>query len=403
MSAGGIECKLDGQIAEIQSSSSWIVVDIDAVEHNLAEIRRVAPHSMVMAVVKANAYGHGLQPMGRFLQELGVEWLAVAKFEEALDLREWGVTCDLLNMGPIYEPQVKKLLREDVVQSIFSIRDARLLNSAALSSGNRARVHVKIDTGLGRVGVRYDLAEAFVRELCQMPGLKIEGIFTTFTEEEDFDRIQLERLMWIHDSLKSKGIRIPLRHAASSAAILSLPESHMEIVRPGIMIYGYYPSRKERLDRKVDLRPAMSLKGRVEHVKEIESGDSLYYHRAFIAPGRMRVATIHVGYSDGYPKALSKNGVILKNGRRYHILGGVSANHFMIDLEDDSDTVAGDEITLIGRSGGDEISVEEAAELANVSEYDVILGMSPLLPRVYLRKGRVAEIFKPVLKQRSEN
>ncbi len=403
MTVDKAECSQTGKIADIQSASSWVVVDVDAIEHNLAEIRRVAPRSMIMAIVKANAYGHGLQPMGRFLQEMGVEWLAVAKFEEALDLCEEGVTCDVLNMGPIYEPQVKTLLEKGVVQSVFKLRDAQLLNSAALSSGNRARIHVKMDTGLGRVGVRYDVAEGFVNELWQMPGLELEGLFTTFTEEEDFDRTQLARLLRIHDSLKSEGIEIPLRHAASSAAILSFPESHMEIVRPGIMIYGYYPSRKERLERKVDLRPAMSLRGRVEYVKEIEKGDSLYYHRTFVAPRRMKVATIHVGYSDGYPKALSKNGAVLKNGRRCRILGGVSANHFLVDLENDSDTVPSDEVILIGRSNGGEISVEEVAELANVSEYDITVGMSPLLPRVYFRNGVPAKIFNPVLKQRSES
>ncbi|RJS89385.1 alanine racemase [Candidatus Bathyarchaeota archaeon] len=380
----------------VQGFSSWIEVDLDSIGHNLSQIRELVGDRGIIPVVKANAYGHGLIPIVRFLMEEGVETFLVAKLEEALAIRGAGLKCGVLNMDPLFsDRQFRTVVSEEIAQTVFTLEAAERLSRAAEEVGKPARVHVKVDTGLGRVGVRYDRAAEFVKRISGLPGLVVEGLFSTFTEAKPFDEVQLRRFLEVDASLRRSGVEVPLRHMASSDALLSLPEAYLDAVRPGIILYGYYPSERAEEERRVELRPALRLKARVELVKWLEAGDSVSYLRAYMAERRMRVATIHVGYSDGYPHTLSNKGSILLGDREAEIIGRVSANHFVVSLDGLGDVEEGDEALLLGGDG--ETSLSRVAWKAGTSTYKVLIGLSPLLPRVYLKGGAPVDLWPPPL------
>lgn len=357
-------------------------IDLKNIAWNLEQIRNKVERRPVMAVIKANAYGHGLVEVGRFLERERVRFLAVGKAREAFALRDGGVNTPILNFGPFSRVDAGQIVRRDVSQSVYTGAFRHLAAAARkLDGAARARVHVKVDTGLGRVGVPHHRALALIEEVASTPGLTIEGIFTTFTEDEAFDRVQLERFLRVCRAARQKGIDIGLRHAASSAGVLSLPEAHLDMVRPGIMLYGHYPSAKAAKARTVDLRPAMSMKVPVAYVKALGPGDGVSYHRAFVAGQETRVATLPVGYSDGYPYQAAGKAEVLVRERRRPAIALVTANHLTVDVTGDDAVRIGDEAILFGRQGEAEISAAEVAAWAGTSVYKILIGMSPLLPR----------------------
>jgi len=244
-------------------------------------------------------------------------------------------------------------------------------------------VHIKIDTGLGRVGVPYYRALEFIRKVAADEAIVIEGIFTTLTEEEEFDREQLARLIEVCESARREGIDLGRRHAASSAGLLSFPQARLDMVRPGITIYGHYPSEAARLERKIDLRPAMRLMAPVLYVKRLRPGDGVSYHRPFKAERETTIATIGIGYSDGLPQKIIGQGEVLIRGKRRPLIAGVTANHISADLFDSKDVEVGDEAVIIGRQGEEEISAEDLAGAAGISVYRLLIQMSPLVNRLY--------------------
>ena len=378
----------------ISGFSSWIEVDLDSVRHNLSQVRGLVGDHRIIPVVKANGYGHGLTPLVRFLMEEGVDIFLVAKLEEALAIRRAGLRCGVLNMEPLFsDHQFRTVVSENITQTVFTLETAEKLSKAAEATGTTAKVHVKLDTGLGRVGVRHDQAVEFIKRVHGLPAIEVEGLFSTLTETKPFDEVQLSRFLEVDASLRRAGVEIPLRHLASSDAILSFPESYLDAVRPGILLYGLYPSHLAEGERRVELKPALSFKARVELVKHIEAGDSVSYVRRYVADRRMKVATIHVGYSDGYPRELSNKGSILLGSHKAPIIGDVSANHFMVDLGD-LDVKEGDEALLMG--GEDAVSISQVARLAGASVYKTIIGLNPLLPRAYLKGGAYVELHTPL-------
>ena len=366
-----------------RGADAWLEIDLKHMAWNLEQIRKRVNNRPVMAVIKANAYGHGLVEVGKALQKQQISYLAVGKVQEALRLREGGVTTPILNFGPFSQDEAEALVRHEIAQSVFT-DEVVYLAEAARALKRTAAVHVKVDTGLGRVGVPHDRALAFVATVASTPGISMTGIFTPLGEEEDFDRVQLDRFVQVCQGARQRGLDVGLRHAASSAGVISFPEAYLDMVRPGIAIYGQYPSVREYKARRIDLRPAMSLKTRVTYVKTLRPGDAVSYHRAFVAEQHTDVATISMGYSDGYPYQAAGKAEVLVQGRRWPAIALVTSNHMTLDVTGAAHLKIGQEAVLFGKQGEVEISAEEVAAWAGTSVYKILIGMNPLLPKTYL-------------------
>jgi len=374
------------QAAEPSGSfDPWLEIYLNHIAWNISQLRKFTREKPIMAVIKGNAYGHGLVGVGRFLEKLGVAGLMVGKYSEACNLREAGVKFPILNIGPFSQQEAEEIVKLGISQSVYSDRVDYLI-AAARRQGKRARIHLKIDSGLGRVGVPYYRALPMVERAASARELLIEGVFTTFSEDTDFDRIQLQRFLQLCQEAKSKGISLGLRHAASSAGILSMPQAHLDMVRPGIMIYGHYPSAKAHQERRVELKPVLQLKTRVIYVKELRPGDSASYHREFVAKKKETIATLPIGYSDGYPPQVAGKGEVLIKGQRFPLVALITANHMTVNIQGSKDIDIGEEVVLIGIQGKLEITAEEVADWAGISVYKLLIGMSSLLPRVYIGK-----------------
>ncbi|MFH1941561.1 MAG: alanine racemase [bacterium] len=361
----------------------WLEIRMDHIGWNLSQIREWVRPTPVMAVIKANAYGHGLVEVARFLEKQHVRFLAVGKVEEALRVRDGGVKTPILNFGPFSQGEAKQIVQSNVSQSVFD-DGAWMLAETAEKFDRKAKIHIKVDTGLGRVGIPYGEALDFIEMAASKNHLIIEGIFTTFTEEPEFDAVQLKRFLDVCDAARKRGIQVGLKHAASSAAILSFPAARLDIIRPGITLYGHYPSDEEYRRRRIDLKPAMTMKTRVALVKNLRSGDSVSYHRVFKAEKEIRVATLPIGYSDGYPPQTGDKGEVLIGGKRRRAVAPVTSNHLVSEVTGTKDIKVGDEAVIVGKQGTSEITAEEVAEWAGMSVYKVVIGMNPLLPRKYM-------------------
>ena len=361
----------------------WLEIDLKNMGWNLNQIRKKVNNRPVMAVIKANAYGHGLVKVGKYLESQSVAFLAVGKFQEALSLRENEVKTPILNFGSFSNHEAEEMVRNNISQSIYT-DDFKLLSAAARKQNKTAKVHIKMDTGLGRIGVPYYKALHFIEKVAVSDGIKIEGIFTPLTEDEEFDKAQLQRFLEVCESAKKKGIPLGLRHMASSAGVISSPETYLDMVRPGIAIYGQYPSTREYKARNIDLRPVMTLKTRVMYVKTLRPGDSVSYHKAFLAIEDTPVATLSIGYSDGYPNQAAGKAEVLLHGKRWPSVALVTSNHMTINISGSKDIKIGDEVVLFGKQGDNKIAAEELAAWAGTSVYKILIWMNPLLPREFL-------------------
>jgi alanine racemase len=362
----------------------WIEINLDNISWNLKKIRELVKVP-IMAVIKANAYGHGLFEIARFLEKEGVEGLMVGKIEEAVKLRRGGIRCPILNFGPFSKEDCEIILSENFSQSVFT-EDVFHLNEMALKLKKIGKIHIHIDTGLGRTGISYRQALSFIERVSKLSNLKIEGISTDLSEDREFDLEQLKRFQEICYSAKNKGISIGMRHAGSSDGIINLKESHLDMVRPGITIYGYYPSPQTQKEDKLSLKPALSLKAKVIYLKELLPGDSLSYHRTFVAQKKELVATVGAGYSDGYPPQLSGRTHVLIQNKRFPVIATVTANHIMVNLENDRGIKIGDEVILINNKKG-ELGADELSDLCGLSVYKILIGLNSLLPRKYISKS----------------
>lgn len=362
-------------------SGPWIEVDLDAISHNYRQIQQIC-HAPLMPVIKANAYGHGHIEVGRHLERSGAEGLCVGYLREAISLREAGIACPILNLGPFTATEAEKIVTVNISQSVFSDH-VDLLNLAAGRLGRKTGVQIKIDTGLGRVGVPHDMALAYIQKVARLKHIRIEGVFTSLSEDKIFDREQLRRFNAVISSATKSGLDPELRHMASSAAILDNPESHMDLVRPGIMLFGHYPSAGEFRRRRIDLKPAISLKARVSCVKKIKSGDSVAYHRIYRATEYQTMITGAIGYPDGYPSHLADKALCLVKGRYLPLVAAVTANNIYIRGDDADDIVVGDEILLMGGGRDTPVSVESLVTISGLSEYKLLAGLNPILPRLY--------------------
>lgn len=363
--------------AHIEQYDPWLEINTRNLAWNVAQVRKIVGDMPIMAVVKCNAYGHGTVGVAKALEQQGIDQFAVVKVQEALALRESGIDGTVLNFGPFSPAEARQIVTHDISQSVFS-DTVDTLAQAAKEIGKPAKVHIKVDTGLSRVGVPYGQALAYIERVASLPDVLIQGVFTTLAEEEDFDPVQTDRLQTICRDAEKRGIAVGTVHAASTSGITASPASYLDMVRPGNCFYGF------EAQPQMELKPTLSLKSRVILVKKIVPGDTIAYHRRFRAEKGMLLATLPVGYADGYPPQAVGKADVLIQGRRWPLIVYMSANHALVDITGAEGIQIGDEAVLIGSQGDETIFVTEVAEWADSSPYKVTTGMSPFLPRVFL-------------------
>ncbi len=370
-------------------------IDLTAIRSNMEALYHNLPgHSSLMGIIKADGYGHGCERIGQMLEELSFVWgYGVATGDEALELKAVPLHKPVLVLGCVFPDQYDAMIENEVRMNVYTYDMAVEIAERAAALNLKAYVHVKIDSGMNRLGFSctqesIDQIEA----LCQLPELETEGIFTHFSKADEADKAftekQINSFNYMIDALHKRGISFPLVHAANSAGIIDFGSLPYPLVRAGIAMYGLYPS--EEVDRThVRLKPALSLKSRVIMVKDIHAGDSVSYGGLFTADHTMRIATVPVGYGDGYPRSLSEKGSVLIRGKRAKILGRVCMDQFMVDVSDIPDVSFLDPVTLIGTDGDEEITVEELAQLSGRFNYEFVCDLNKRIPRVYFEDGRI--------------
>lgn len=375
-------------------------IDLNAVAHNVKSLRGITLHgSRLMAVVKANAYGHGAAEVARTALKNGAELLGVARIEEGIQLREAGLTAPVLIFGYTLPSLGDTLTEYDLMPTVSSYQNAQALSSAIRKSGTRLKIHLKIDTGMGRIGMipdfsRSDLPEYrasdIVREIesvLRLPGLETEGIYTHFatadSRDKTFARKQFERFSDILNLLRRDGAEIPIRHAANSAGIIDMPETHLDMVRAGISLYGLYPS--DEVDKsRISLIPAMSLKSKVAHLKNVPAGFSISYGCIYQTDKPAVIATVPVGYGDGYDRLLSSKGCMLVRGHRARIVGRVCMDMTMLDVGHIPDVRLEDEVVVLGKQGKESVTADAIASSLNTINYEVVTRIMPRAARVFV-------------------
>jgi alanine racemase len=385
-----------GEIAErIKGFQSWIEVDLDAVGHNLDQVKAATGREIVPCV-KSNAYGHGLVPIAAYMARWGVKRVLVAKLWEAEQLRDAGIDVGIVNMDPLFAPQqFGYVVERGITQTVYQRKAAEHLSEAAEKQRKEAKVWVKVDTGLGWVGVRWGEAPGLIEYVAKLPNLQIDGIFSTLSEDSELDRLQVERLLEVERRCSEKGVSVGVKSMASSNAVFHEPHTYLDAVRPGLMLLGVYPEEAD-MNHGIQLRQSLCLKARVEHVKWVEEGESLTYSRRFTAPRRMKIGTVHIGYSDGFPRGLTGKGRVRVGDEIRDVLGTVSVNHFLVDLTG-TDVEPGDEVEAISREGeNDALSL---SSLAGIMTYSLVNGLNVLTPRVYTERGVPVALYAPKLRE----
>jgi alanine racemase len=379
----------------MESSNIWAEIDLNAIGHNVRELRRIThPRARMMAVVKADGYGHGAVKVARTVLAAGADMLAVARIEEAIVLRNAGLEAPILVFSPTFPAFAEDLIEYDLIQSVAGLKIAQQLDDVARRCGKTIPIHLKVDSGMGRLGLLPDerrvqepmSAVAEVAAIAQLKGLRLEGIYTHFAAADDRDKGYAHHQLSVFETflktLETAGINPGLRHAANSAAIIDLPASHLDAVRPGISLYGLYPSPDVDHSR-IDLQPALSLKSRLLQVKAVPAGFKASYGMTWEASEPTVIGTVAAGYADGIQRRLSNRGAMLVNGRRAPIAGRVCMDLIMLDLGADSPAVAGDEVVIIGRQGDARITADDIADLLGTINYEVVFTNSIRVPRLY--------------------
>lgn len=369
-------------------------VDLDAIYNNMKNLKENTKSGTgVIAVIKTDGYGHGAVPVARTIDEL-VWGYAVATSDEGILLRQNGITKPIIILGYTHESQYEKLVTNDMRPAIFSYEDAKKLSDVAVNMGKKAKIHIKIDTGMNRIGFKpCDKNINEILRISKLEGIETEGIFTHFFASDELDKTQAyaqyKIFKSITDELAKNGLDIPVKHCSNSAAIIDMPDVNMDCVRAGIALYGLYPS--DDVDKTgVALTPAMELKSHIICLKEVEKGEGISYGATYITSGTTKVATISVGYGDGYRRSLSNRGYVLIRGKKAPILGRVCMDQFMVDVTHIDDVKCGDVVTLMGKDGELEITAETLAEMAGETfNYEIVCNVGKRIPRVYYRNGKI--------------
>ncbi len=378
-------------------SRVYVNVDLGAICANVqAAMDKVGPNVNMMAVIKTDGYGHGAVPIARALNKIGVYAYAIATIDEAVELRGAGIENPLLILGHVFEDDIEAALKYDVTLTVFATENARAISTIAGKAGKTAKVHIKIDTGMGRLGfLPGEESAKEIAEIFAMPNIEVEGIFSHFATADETDKTfaceQAKKYDDFVNLLESRGMKFAIKHLCNSAGIIDLSDNDgtmasdvkYNMVRSGIMTYGLYPS-EEVSKESVRLSPALSLISHVAFVKEVDSGFAVSYGATYVTDGKTKIATIPVGYGDGYPRSLSNKGRVLIGGEYAPIIGRVCMDQFMVDVTNIPNVKQGDEVVLVGSQGDRNISVEEVADLAGSFNYEFVCGINKRVPRVYI-------------------
>ncbi len=374
----------------------WAEIDLDKLAHNMREIRRVARSENIIAVVKADAYGHGAVDVAPVLLKNGANRLAVAVQSEAVELRRSGIECPIMILGFTPPNLIDNLLKYDIEQTVFSYKFASKLSRMAQKKNKVARIHIAVDTGMGRIGYlpNEESAEE-VYNISKLPNIIIEGVFCHFSTADEKDKTytyeQVKKYDAFYEKLKEKKVYIKMRHIANSAAIIDLPETHYEAVRPGIITYGYYPSGEVNKEN-INLKPVMTLKTNIVHIKTLPAGEYVSYGRKYKTEKESIIATLPIGYADGYSRLLFQKGKVILRGKFAPVIGKICMDQCMIDVTEIDGARIGDEVILIGEDENNKFTADTIAELIGTINYEVICMIGKRVPRVYVSEGRVVKI-----------
>lgn len=372
-------------------------IDLDAIAYNMEQMKRnLTPNTEVIAVIKADGYGHGAVQIAEMLEGIDYIWgFAVATLDEAVVLRTEGIKKPILVLGCVFPDQYMAMLKHDIRMNVYTEEMAESISQMASREGMTAYMHIKLDTGMGRLG--FDISEASaeaITRISQLKNVSMEGIFTHFAKADETDKTftqnQMKEFCWMVERLKEKDVTFQYEHCANSAAIIDVKEANFDLVRVGISTYGLYPS-EEVVKENVRLKPAMALKSHVAFVKEIEAGTSISYGGTFVSEDKMKIATIPVGYADGYPRNLSNAGYVLIRGKKAPIVGRVCMDQFMVDVTHIDGASFGDKVTLVGTDGNETITIEDLSELSGRFNYEFICNLGKRIPRVYVKNGKISE------------
>lgn len=377
------------------------IVDLDAIASNIKNIRaKVDKNSGIIGIIKADAYGHGSVETAKVLLDNGADWLAVAVVDEGLNLRKNGITAPILLLGYTPELRLNDVINNGFIQTVYSYDTAKKLSDAASALGKKAVIHIKIDTGMGRIGYRVNEESADeIVKISKLPNIDVNGMFTHFSTADEADKAytleQYNKFVKMNDMLEERGLHIPVKHAANSAAIMDFDNMMFNMVRPGIILYGAYPSDEVKKEN-LSLSPAMSIKTHVSYVKDVNEGDSISYGRKYTAPSKRRIATIPVGYADGFIRAYSKGGKVLIRGEYAPIVGRICMDQFMVDVTDIDGVEVNDEVVLMGKQGDKEITADFIASVLDTINYEVFCTLSKRVPRQYIQNGKIVKTIKYV-------
>ena len=377
------------------------IVDLDAIASNIKNIRaKVDKNSGIIGIIKADAYGHGSVETAKVLLDNGADWLAVAVVDEGLNLRKNGITAPILLLGYTPELRLNDVINNGFIQTVYSYDTAKKLSDAASALGKKAVIHIKIDTGMGRIGYRVNEESADeIVKISKLPNIDVNGMFTHFSTADEADKSytleQYNKFVKMNDMLEERGLHIPIKHAANSAAIMDFDNMMFNMVRPGIILYGAYPSDEVKKEN-LSLSPAMSIKTHVSYVKDVNEGDSISYGRKYTAPSKRRIATIPVGYADGFIRAYSNGGKVLVRGEYAPIVGRICMDQFMVDVTDIDGVEVNDEVVLMGKQGDKEITADFIASVLDTINYEVFCTLSKRVPRQYIQNGKIVKTIKYV-------
>jgi alanine racemase len=364
--------------------SRYAIIDTPALAHNFTVVQNRVGSAKIMAIVKANAYGHGLVACALFLQTLGTDYFGVAFIEEAITLRNAGITLPILVLGGVIAEQIPLFLEHDIEIMASSIEKLQAISLCAAEHGIPAKVHLKIDTGLGRIGVRHTNSYDFFKQAVSLSWIKIVGVASHFATADDqniaYMREQCQKFNQAIQFFPEHGLPMPLRHIANSGAIMQLPESYFDMVRPGIMLYGVYP--QSWMKKLCNLQQVLSLHARVVYFKVVQQGSAVSYGLTWQAQRDTRVITLPIGYGDGYPRALSNKGCVLVKGKRYPIVGNICMDQMMADIGSDT-AYCGDEIILVGKSGDLQITINDLVDCYGGSAYEFMVLLNSRIARIY--------------------
>jgi alanine racemase len=371
---------------------TWTEVNLDAIAQNVKNIKKlIGEKKELMAVVKGNAYGHDILEVSPVVLENGATRLAVARLEEAIFLRKAGITVPILVLGLTLKQQAEFLVSYDITPAVCEFEMIEKLSESAVQMNKMTKIHLKVDTGMGRIGIfPYDVLR-FIKRIKALKNVEIEGIFTHFSVADEKDKFyteeQFRKFIEILTILEKEGIKIPIKHVGNSATLLDLPHMWLDMVRPGLAIYGLYPSKEVK--KTINLIPAQQFKTKIVFIKELPPGESISYGRTYITKRRMRVASLPVGYADGYNRLLSNQGEVLVRGQRVTIIGRVCMDHCMIDVTNLTQVEIGDEVVLWGSQGEEMITVEEIAQKIRTINYEIVhMPDKKRVTKLFIRDGK---------------